>query len=584
MLDSLTIQSTAPYEGFPYEWVTATAEFAVDPADSANACIVDLDRAPRGADGRVRFDADVRLLRPATGGNGRALLVLPNRGMTLGLPFERQTALPFDPAAVPSPGDAFLLRRGWTIAWCGWQWDILRSTGALGLTAPVADVEPGWMRVEFRPDVDQAEHALSDSGPLADFTDYPTADVHDPDATLTVRTTPMGPAQVVPRSAWRFTGPTSFAVDGGFRAFHWYQLVYRSAFAPVVGTGLLAVRDFGAHLRDEYEYVFASGVSQCGRALRQLLFEGLNVDEAGARVFDGVFSQIASARRGEFNQRYGQPSLTHPLTPAYGAPLDTTALLARQRAIGGTPKIMFVNSSWEYWRGDAALIHQDPRTGADLPEDPDARAHLISGTDHIGPAPELKKLMPIANPVHGLDHTLVLRALFTQLEQWVCDARDPEPSQVPRQADGTATTRNHVLDRIRTLFPNAALPAPEHLPWTPVIDPESTHWPLELGDPLIALVSDIDDHGNETAGIRLPDLAAGTAAYTGWNPRVHIDGLPDVLYELLGSRLSTTTAPDHTAIRAAAETLVEKRFLLPEDLDQAITNATDRTPDPTRTL
>ncbi|MEG8184669.1 hypothetical protein GZH49_40295, partial [Nocardia terpenica] len=100
-----------------------------------------------------------------------------------------------------------------------------------------------------------------------------------------------------------------------------------------------------------------------------------------------------------------------------------------------------------------------------------------------------------------------------------------------------------------------------------------------LGDPLIALVSNIDNHGNETAGIRLPDLAAETAAYTGWNPRIHIDGLPDVLYELLGSRLSTTTAPNHTAIRTAAQNLVDHRFLLPEDLDQAITNASAQAPD-----
>ncbi|HEY4453954.1 MAG TPA: alpha/beta hydrolase domain-containing protein [Pseudonocardiaceae bacterium] len=575
MLEQLTVQSTQSYADLPYEWVTATARFAVDPLAPANSRIVDLDRALRERDGLVRFDADVRMLRPTTGGSGRALLVLPNRGRTLGLPFNgSQSPQVLDPAAVPEAGDAFLLRRGWTIAWCGWQWDILRSTGALGLTAPVADVAPGWLRVEFRPDTNQAEHALSDSGLLANFAEYPTADLHDPDAVLTVRTSPMGAAQVVPRSAWRFTSPTTFAVDGGFRAFHTYQLGYRSAFAPVVGTGLLAVRDFGAHLRGAHEHVFAVGVSQSGRALRQFLFDGLNVDEAGGQVFGGVFSHIASARRGEFNQRYGQPALTHPLTPAYGAPLDSTALLARQRAFGGTPKVMFVNSAWEYWRGDAALIHQDARTGADLPEHPDVRSHLIAGTDHLGAAGQLKKLVPLANPPHDLSPALVLRALFAQLEQWVCEGREPEPSQVPRQADGTATTRERVLDQIRAAFPAAALPSVADLPWTPVIDPDSAPWPLELGARLVALVSAIDESGNEIAGIRLPELAAGTAAYTGWNPRVHVEGLPDVLYEMLGSRLPRTSgAPDHAAIRAAAEALLANRFLLPEDLDQAIADA-----------
>ncbi|MFF3566954.1 alpha/beta hydrolase domain-containing protein [Nocardia jiangxiensis] len=580
MLETLTVHTSEPYGDFPYEWVTATAEFAVDPAAAANARIVDLDRAPRADDGRVRFDADVRILRPKTGGNGRALLAVPNRGMALGLPCNAQPApLSFDPTAAPAAGDAFLLRRGWTIAWCGWQWDIRREWGAVGLNAPVAEVEPGRLRVEFRPDADQAEHPLSDNVALLSFTEYPTVDVHDPDAVLTVRTSPMAAPQTVPRSAWRFTGPTTFAVDGGFRAFHIYRLIYRSAFAPVAGSGLLALRDFGAHLHGEHEFVFAHGVSQCGRLLRQMLFDGLNVDESGARVFDGMFSQIASARRGEFNQRFAQPSLTTPLTPAYGAPLDTAALLTRQRAIGGTPKIMFVNSAWEYWRGDAALLHQNPETGEDLPEDPDARAHLISGTDHIGPAPEIKKFMPLANPAHALDPALVLRALFIQLEQWVCQGREPEPSQVPRRADGTATTRERVLEQIRARFPAAALPDPQHLPWTPVIDSDSTDLPLALGDPLIALVSTVDENGNELAGIRLPDLSAGTTAYTGWNPRAHVDGLPDVLYEMLGSRLTSEppATPDIAAIRAAARSLIDHRFLLPEDLDQAVAQATDLT-------
>ncbi|WP_396230827.1 alpha/beta hydrolase domain-containing protein, partial [Frankia sp. EI5c] len=213
--------------------------------------------------------------------------------------------------------------------------------------------------------------------------DYPTVDVADPDATLTVRTSPLGPRQDVPRARWRFTSPTRFTVDGGFQPFHYYELVYRSATAPVVGAGLLALRDLGSHLKARHDQVLATGSSQCGRLLRHFLFEGLNVDESGRQVFDGVFAEIASARRGEFNQRYGRPGLLHPLTPAYGPPHDTSSLLARQRALGGTPKIMFTNSSWEYWRGDGALLHQDAHTGEDLPEDPDARVHLLAGTDHL---------------------------------------------------------------------------------------------------------------------------------------------------------------------------------------------------------
>jgi Alpha/beta hydrolase domain len=98
-------------------------------------------------------------------------------------------------------------------------------------------------------------------------------------------------------------------------------------------------------------------------------------------------------------------------------------------------------------------------------------------------------------------------------------------------------------------------------------------------------VSAIDDDGNEVAGIRVPAVAAPLATYTGWNPRRHVDELPDVLYERLGSKLpfppgrpSATerypTRSDYvTAVRAAAETLVVERFLLTEEVDAVVEKA-----------
>ena len=361
----------------------------------------------------------------------------------------------------------------------------------------------------------------------------------------------------------------------GFAPFLWYELIYRSAYAPVAGVGLLAMRDVGAHLRQTHDHTLAFGVSQSGRFLRQFLFDGLNVDEEGRRVFDGVFAHIASARRGEFNQRYAQPSLTHPLTSGYGPPYDTSALLQKQRALGGAPKLFLTNSAWEYWRGDGALVHQDPVTGADLPDDPDARTYLIAGTDHIGAQP-MKALMPTANPTHLLDGSTVLRALFVCLEEWVCDGELPPPSQVPRLVDGTAVTRAAVLRK----FHGVAKPDVDALPWTPMIDPDSSSWPLELGEPQVALVSDIDVTGNELAGIRLPAVAVPAAAYTGWNPREAREGLPNVLYEFVGSRLPLQSPPEvrdretlESECRAAAQRLVNARFLLAGDVERVVNDA-----------
>jgi hypothetical protein len=291
-----------------------------------------------------------------------------------------------------------------------------------------------------------------------------------------------------------------------------------------------------------------------------------------------VLAELASARRGEFNRRYAQPGLLHPMMPEYGPPYDTSSLLTRQRELGGVPKIILTNSSWEYWRGDGALVHQDPVTGADLPEDPDTRSYLISGTDHIGPAGDLKRTFPTANPPHNLDPGPVMRALFVQLEQWVIDGVEPAPSVVPRQSDGTAVSRESVL----RAFLDAALPDVRTLPYTPGLDPDRAQWPLELGKPRVALVSAVDANGNEIAGIRLPAVETGVAAYTGWNPRRHVDGLPDVLYDMLGSRLRSRSGPampNGQDLRAAARNLAEARFLLHDDVELTVRQALAETGD-----
>jgi hypothetical protein len=575
VLEALDVRSVTAYRDRPYEWVAAIATFAADPADQANARIVDLSLAPRGRDAKVRFESDVRMLRPRDGGNGRALVVVPNRGMLGAMPFSLDVAPTYGPTEDPEAGDGFLLDQGWTIVWCGWQWDVLRHHGLLGLDAPLAEVEPGWMRIEFRLDAEQPDHRLSDTSLLFQFRDYPTAYPDDPDAFLTVRTTPLGEKQVVPRDAWRFADGARVTLQGGFQPFHWYELVYRAAIAPVVGAGLLAMRDMAAEVHRSHDHVLAFGISQSGRFLRQFLFDGLNRDESGRQVFDGVFTHIAGARRGEFNCRYGQPSLTHPLTPGYGPPYDTAALLERQRMLGGVPKLFSTNSSWEYWRGDGSLVHQDPRTGADLPEDPDSRTYLLAGTDHLGPY-GLKDALPSANPVPHLDVTPLLRALFVDLEKWVCEDVDPPPSYVPRRSDGTSIRRDEVL----RAFHDAVLPDVRHLPWTPEINSGATSWPLKLGEPMVALVSAVDPGGNEVAGIQLPAVAVPLAAYTGWNPRSAVEGLPDVLYEFLGSRLplqSTAVVPDRERyeerVREAAGRLVTTRFLLQRDVEHVVAEA-----------
>ena len=123
----------------PYERIDAVAHYAVDPAHPANAGIVDLDRAERAPDGKVRFSGDATFLVPVdpARANRALLLDVPNRGNRIAM--RSFDMAPFDlmPTDEITPGDGFLLERGWSIAWCGWQWDVPHPSVRLGLRAPV---------------------------------------------------------------------------------------------------------------------------------------------------------------------------------------------------------------------------------------------------------------------------------------------------------------------------------------------------------------------------------------------------------------------------------------------------------------
>jgi hypothetical protein len=634
-LVNLTIASETPYfssrpfgAAGPYRLLRGTAEFAVDPATPPNQAIVDLELAPRDASGRVGFRAQWCLLRPAEPERAarRLLFVVPNRGRTVAVPLSDELA-PMPAEGVIDPGDGFLLRQGWTVAWCGWQWDV---TAGLGLEAPTARLQggdrpvEGTVRVDFRSDVPIPDHPLSDSSPLASFRPYEAADVEDPEAVLSVRDWLNGQRRMIERDRWRFArdragrpvpDPASVWLEGGFEPHLVYEVVYRTATCPVVGTGLLAVRDFVSYLRRSedsanpcagaVELAAGFGVSQSARFLRHFLHLGLNRDEAGSPVFDGVLGHIGGGRLGEFNQRFGQPSHFSysglggqpPHSPSPGA-----GLFDRQRELGAMPRVVLTNSAWEYWRGDAALNHIDPEAERDLPEAPDTRLYLFAGVDHVGPDP-MKAQMPLANPPNALSATLLLRAAFSNLVAWAADGTEPPASRVPRLSDRTAWTRKEVLARFRAI-PGARLPDPACLPVTRLADhgPGQQRgvagWPPVEGKALTCYVSAVDDDGNETGGVLLPELSAPLATYTGWNPRAPVPGRPDTLYELPGSELAFPDGAEERAetgdprpgvaeryqdraayeraVRQAVRTLVAERLLLPDDAERAAAQALAR--------
>jgi hypothetical protein len=646
-ITNFEIKSRGPYAGGrsfgavgAYQQVDGTAHFAVDPLHPANAYICDLKLAPRNAAGLVEFTSDLSLVLPvdAQQANDRCIVELPNRGRRRVVAM-MNCAPPNAPVGPQAhPGDGFLFARGYTVVSIGWQWDVYPSPELLGLTAPSAvnGSHPigGETMVEMRPNEHGTTRLLADRvhRPL------PAAAGGQFQARLLVRDWEDGEDTLIPRSRWRFARETPTGaveasaehvwLEGGFKPGRIYQLVYETDRAPVAGLGLVAARDVAAFLRtsssanpcsNAFRALILYGISQTGRMQRHFLSLGLNRCEDGSRAYDGFHVHIAGARRGAFNHRFAQPS--NQTTPLWGHvfpfadvatsdPLTgrTAGLLDRLSAAGDLPKIIFTDSAAEYWRGDAALAHIDTTGRQDLAQHPSTRRYVFAGAQHtpgyLGQSRTNPGTGTIARyPLNVLDYLPLHRAALSNLDDWITEGIDPPPSRHPRISDGTAVQRAEVVATFRNL-PDVKPPDPERLPFVRTVDmggDEATgvgRYPAREGAFYPALVSAVDGDGNETAGIRMPDIAVPVGTYAGWNPRDPVTGSPEQIVPMNG--LTLWFAPDAatraargdrrrslaeryrdeadyvTKVRAAALRLAAERYLLEEDVDKTIEAAITR--------
>ena len=152
-----------------YERLWGRVDFAVDPKSPRYRGVVDIEHASRRADGLVEFSTDFFMLKPIDleRGNGRLIYEVNNRGTKLLLQFLNDAVQDENPAGVEHAGNEFLMRRGYTLVWSGWQGDILPLEGRLAMRLPVAinDGEPitGVVRTEFAPGYEGTGYALNQS-------------------------------------------------------------------------------------------------------------------------------------------------------------------------------------------------------------------------------------------------------------------------------------------------------------------------------------------------------------------------------------------------------------------------------------
>lgn len=588
-----------------FEIFEGRACYSVDAGDPRNGGIVDLGFAPRDDDGQVRFRGDFTIVAPRDTPARKLLIDVPNRGRRLAFSMlnrARPADLLGDPCA---PGDGFLFGRGYALASIGWQWDV---SNGLGLDAPpvVVDGAPveGDVVCRVQPGSDRAFVSF---GQLGEFT-YPPADLHDPGSRLFVRDDDNAPALEIARERWRFArlregvvvpSDRHIHLQDGFERGRIYTLVYRARGTRATGCGLLALRDAAESLRagdgpvpGGVETVLAFGASQTGRVLRHLLHLGLNTSSKGARVFDGVHVHIAGGQRGDFNHRFAQPSSAG--VPAAGQRFPFAGTSVRDPLSGASgglydnllhmPKVVITNTSFEYWRGDAALTHVSPDGTRDLAENPSERNYLFAGTHHVnGILPPTNAFAATGEraryPFNVVDHSPLVRAAFANLDAWAADGTPPPDSRVPTRRQATLVERRVVLARFASVDGSWRLD-PERLGGLTTLDLGDRvgegvcAFPAREGRPYARLVSDVDDTLNEVAGIRLPEVAIPVGCHTGWNPRHPDHGAPELPAIFVGfSRLDGEMVPPEDVERRARECargLVAARFLLAEDLERVV--------------
>jgi hypothetical protein len=598
----------------PYLKITGRATIAVDPADPRNAVIADIDKAPRDERGFVEATADVVLLRPADPlrANGTLLVDIPNRGIKLAPQL-------FDDSVKPGANNAekaddagigFLHSQGYTMAWIGWQADILSKPGQIALAAPVLRGVTGPARDEFLFD-----HMRS---PATTVLSWP---IGDPSSlAVTVRAKWDAPREKPAGLAIRATGDQSVEITrpaGGFDAGALYEVTYTARDPVVLGLGFAATRDVVSYLRRSsdagnplaaggrlIQRAIGFGVSQSGRYLRDFLYLGFNEDLAGGIVFDGLMPHVAGGRRMATNARFGLPGRNprHPQDPAWQAdtfpftyqtlydPLSgrRDGLMQRCRLNATCPRIIQTDSEHEWWASRASLLVTDLEGNhLDLPSD--VRAYMIAGTPHFAEAGEHMRSAPtMALPVNPMHAGPPMRALLTAMQAWITTGVEPPASRVPMRAHGTLVEASDAAPR--------GIPG---LPYTAIHTGAAFTDPFLLPAKILGtypvFMPRADKDGMAIAGIRMLPLAVPRATYTGWNPRAEGFGA-GTLFPLQGAvvpfaatraereasgdpRLSTAERyADNgayvAAVRSAAARMVAERLLLPQDAERAIELAT----------
>jgi len=343
-----------------YELIQGTITGEVDPFNPQNAVIVDVQKAPRNADGMVSYSADFQILRPIdlSKGNHRILFDLPNRGGASGLStFNGGTNAskawcPTWPSTA-NVGTGFLMNLGYTVVMVSWDITATQSANptSFGVTFPVATNANGTpitgpVVAEF--DIDYTSHPATEALP------YAAASGNQSLATLTVRENYGDTPIVIPSGGWAYTDTTYTAIKltggllfggpGTYSPTALYEFTYEAINPIVAGLGFASLRDLAIFLRSaksddngvanplagDVQAIYTTCSSQPCRTTRDFLLWGFNQPEYAQnkkgkgggtyrdtfdrdrphKVFDGMINWLGGGDGIYMNYRFAQPTRT----------------------------------------------------------------------------------------------------------------------------------------------------------------------------------------------------------------------------------------------------------------------------------
>ena len=546
-----------------YEKIVGKAFGELDPKDPKNAVIVDIQLAPKNANGKVEYAFDFYMLKPVdlSKGNHKVMYEPPNRGRKTQDALNRGAG-GNDPGSVTDPkvlANTFLPPRGYTMVWSGWDYSAGSSTAKFNttITLPIAKNKDG------SPITGPAYEYIVTRGKSYTLS-YPAATMDKGKAILTHRAHLDDVPDIVPESGWTYdadgTAISLLPAGTAFKPNDIYEFSYTAKDPTVNGIGFAAVRDFNAFLRYEKQddagtpnplagdvtRIYTEVSSQPGRMLNDFRNLGFNQAENGKIVFDGMMQWIAAGDGINMNYRFSQPGRTErnrqdqlyaegvfPFANQRTTDPITGKTAGRYDACTKTntcPLAMEIYSANEYWVKGASLFHTDPAGKTDLADHPKARLYFISSHQHgFGNGNSRGACQQLGNP---LNSSPIQRALWEAMDLWSTKGTAPPPSSVPHLADGTLVP---ALPQSAVGFPN--------IPGVTYTGLKSTRYLLNYGPdfyrtgimtvnpPVITppmfenpkngpiyptYVPKTDEDGNDIAGIRLPDVTVPLATYTGW--------------------------------------------------------------------